>query len=131
LAAVLTTLQGVSRGMAVAQQAQEITQQIHKLSHHINLLVTRFEATEKSIDKTKTELSKMQTSVHKIRKIKLELDSLSVVTDDVVQPRLGSTELQSLPSLLTNVEQAITEPAVLDETMPPTVASKMNGSAIQ
>jgi DNA recombination protein RmuC len=133
LAAVLTTLQGVSRGMAVAQRAQEVTQQIHKLSHHIDLLVARFEATEKSIDKTKTELSKMQTSVHKIRKIKLELDALSVLTDDVVLPRLGSTELQSLPSLLTNSEPAITESGVRDETMTSVapMASKINGSAIQ
>jgi DNA anti-recombination protein RmuC len=83
LLAVLTTIQGLARGQVVAQRTHAIFASMQKLSKDIDLLVNRFEAAEKSIDKTKSELSKMQISVQKIQKVKMELDLLSTQTADV------------------------------------------------
>jgi phosphatidate phosphatase PAH1 len=70
-------MQGVSRGMALAEQTDQVFGLIQKLSKDVDLLVQRFELAERSVEKTKAELSKMQVSVHKIRKVKMELDVLS------------------------------------------------------
>jgi DNA recombination protein RmuC len=77
LLAVLTSIQGISRGQVVAQQTTNIFALITKLNKDIDLLVSRFEMAEKSVERTRNELSKMQTSVHKIQKVKMELDALS------------------------------------------------------
>lgn len=77
LAAVLTTLQGVSRGMALQDNTEQVYSAVQKLSKDVDLLVQRFELAERSVDKCRAELAKMQVSVHKIRKVKMELDVLS------------------------------------------------------
>lgn len=96
LLAVLTSIQGISRGQVVAQQTTNIFALITKLNKDIDLLVTRFEMAEKAVEKTRTELGKMQTSVHKIQKVKMELDALSQTVSSSPSPVL--TPLKSLPN---------------------------------
>jgi DNA recombination protein RmuC len=86
LLAVLTTIQGIARGQAIAKQTDSIFALMNKLTKDIDLLVNRFESAEKSIDRTRAELSKMQISVHKIQKVKMELDVLSQTTIQQQQP---------------------------------------------
>ena len=87
LLAVLTSIQGISRGQVVAQQTTNIFALITKLNKDIDLLVQRFEMAEKSVERTRTELTKMQTSVHKIQKVKMELDTLSqTVSIPILKP---------------------------------------------
>jgi DNA recombination protein RmuC len=89
LLAVLTSIQGISRGQVVAQQTSNIFALITKLNKDIDLLVNRFEMAEKSVERTRTELTKMQTSVHKIQKVKMELDALSqTVSSPILKPSL-------------------------------------------
>ena len=96
LLAVLTSIQGISRGQVVAQQTTNIFALITKLNKDIDLLVTRFEMAEKAVEKTRTELGKMQTSVHKIQKVKMELDALSQTVSSSPSPL--QTPLKSLPN---------------------------------
>jgi DNA recombination protein RmuC len=90
LLAVLTSIQGISRGQVVAQQTTNIFALITKLNKDIDLLVNRFEMAEKSVERTRTELAKMQTSVHKIQKVKMELDALSQLVSSPVITKSSS-----------------------------------------
>ena len=105
LLAVLTSIQGISRGQVVAQQTTNIFALITKLNKDIDLLVNRFEMAEKSVERTRTELTKMQTSVHKIQKVRMELDSLSqsvTSSSPVMTP-----SLQVVPHKRTNVDEYV------------------------
>lgn len=76
LHAVLTTLQGVVRGITLQNQTREVFTKIEKLTNDVRIFMNKFENAEKAVEKAKKELSGMHVSYEKIRKGKAELDSI-------------------------------------------------------
>ena len=76
LHAVLTTLQGVVRGMTLHHQTRDVFALFEKSSNDIRLFLEKFENAEKSVVKAKRELASMHGSYEKIRKSKEKLDRM-------------------------------------------------------
>jgi DNA recombination protein RmuC len=74
LMAVLTTLQGVTRGMTLQQQTEQSLGHVQKMTQDIDRMLTRYEQAVKSVDKAKEDLRLMNVSVEKIRKSRDALD---------------------------------------------------------
>lgn len=98
LMAVLTTLRGVVRGMALHHKTDEMLSEVVELSKDIDRLVQRMEKANKSVDVAKENLRQMQVSIDKIqrRKMKMEImDSFMLernVPVSTVLHELSSTE---------------------------------------
>jgi DNA recombination protein RmuC len=76
LMAVLTTLRGVVRGMALSNQTEELLGEVSELSKDVERLGTRFEKAQKSVDAAKENLRLLQISMDKIQRRKFKLDVL-------------------------------------------------------
>mmetsp|Transcript_4285 Transcript_4285/g.7147 ORF Transcript_4285/g.7147 Transcript_4285/m.7147 type:complete len:430 (+) Transcript_4285:16-1305(+) len=76
LMAVLTTLRGVVRGMALTNQTEELLGEVSELSKDVERLGTRFEKAQKSVDAAKENLRLLQISMDKIQRRKFKLDLL-------------------------------------------------------
>lgn len=98
LMAVLTTLRGVVRGMALHHKTDEMLSEVVELSKDIDRLVQRMEKANKSVDVAKENLRQMQVSIDKIqrRKMKMEImDSFMLERNEPVSTvlhELSSTE---------------------------------------
>lgn len=67
LLAVLTTLQGVTRGMAMEQSTNEVLGHVQKLSENVKRLEDRFEKAKKHVDQAQEQLRQMQISMDKVQ----------------------------------------------------------------
>lgn len=75
LMALLAQLHGASRGMAVQQESEQISEHVKKLMKDMHRLEERFETAEKMLEKARDEHAKMQTSIRKIHKHKANLEA--------------------------------------------------------
>ena len=77
LMAVLTTMRGVVRGMAVNERADAIVSEVGGILQDIERLVARAEKVERNVENARENLRQMRISVDKVVRKKEKLDSLN------------------------------------------------------
>ncbi len=77
LMAVLTTMRGVVRGMAVNERADAIVSEVGAILEDIDRLVARAEKVERNVENARENLRQMRISIDKVTRKKEKLDSLN------------------------------------------------------
>lgn len=78
LHAILTVLQGATRGMSIQQHSQELPGTVQKMTQDMNRMLERYQLAVKSVDKAKEELRRMNVSIEKVQKSRDKLEAMGV-----------------------------------------------------
>ena len=111
LMAVLTTLRGVVRGMALTNQTEDLLSEVGELSKDVERLGTRFEKAQKSVDAAKENLRLLQISMDKIQRRKFKLDAMDGFERNPGLPLKTAANQSTIPKAVSPVPDDI----VLDE----------------